>query len=71
MREAIVVRQEEFGLPVLSVRKLGHVVLGSTDLAGTERFFIEGVGFKISDSVAGLASFLRCSKSASINKSVA
>jgi catechol 2,3-dioxygenase-like lactoylglutathione lyase family enzyme len=42
-------------------RKLGHVVLGSTDLDASERFFIEGVGFKVSDSIAGLASFLRCS----------
>jgi len=42
-------------------RKLGHVVLGSTDVEGSERFFIDGVGFKVSDTVAGLASFLRCS----------
>ena len=42
-------------------RKLGHVVLGSTDLAQSERFFLEGIGFKVSDSIAGLASFLRCS----------
>jgi catechol 2,3-dioxygenase-like lactoylglutathione lyase family enzyme len=42
-------------------RKLGHVVLGSTDLAASERFFIQGVGFKVSDSIAGAASFLRCS----------
>jgi catechol 2,3-dioxygenase-like lactoylglutathione lyase family enzyme len=42
-------------------RKLGHVVVGSTDLAASERFFIEGVGFKVSDRVAGLAAFLRCS----------
>lgn len=42
-------------------RKLGHVVLGSTDVEASQRFFIEGVGFKVSDSVAGLASFLRCS----------
>ena len=42
-------------------RKLGHVVLGSTDLAATERFFIAGIGFKVSDTIAGLASFLRCS----------
>lgn len=41
-------------------RKLGHVVLGSTDLAASERFFIAGLGFKVSDTVAGLASFLRC-----------
>jgi catechol 2,3-dioxygenase-like lactoylglutathione lyase family enzyme len=42
-------------------RKLGHVVLGSTDLVTTERFFIEGIGFKVSDRVDGLAAFLRCS----------
>jgi catechol 2,3-dioxygenase-like lactoylglutathione lyase family enzyme len=42
-------------------RKLGHVVLGSTNLAASERFFIQGVGFKVSDSIADAASFLRCS----------
>jgi catechol 2,3-dioxygenase-like lactoylglutathione lyase family enzyme len=41
--------------------KLGHVVLGSTEFDATQRFFVEGLGFKISDSIAGLASFLRCS----------
>lgn len=41
--------------------KLGHVVLGSTDVETSQRFFIDGVGFKVSDTVAGLASFLRCS----------
>jgi catechol 2,3-dioxygenase-like lactoylglutathione lyase family enzyme len=42
-------------------RKLGHVVVGTTDLEASQRFFIEGIGFKVSDTVAGLASFLRCS----------
>lgn len=42
-------------------RKLGHVVLGSTAFAASQRFFIEGIGFKVSDTVDGLASFLRCS----------
>lgn len=42
-------------------RKLGHVVLASTDLEASQRFFIGGVGFKVSDSIAGFASFLRCS----------
>jgi catechol 2,3-dioxygenase-like lactoylglutathione lyase family enzyme len=42
-------------------RKLGHVVLGSTDQAGSQRFFSEGLGLKVSDTVPGLASFLRCS----------
>lgn len=42
-------------------RKLGHVVLGSTDEEATRSFFTEGLGFKISDRVPGLAAFLRCS----------
>lgn len=42
-------------------RKLGHAVLGTTDLEASSRFFIDGVGFKVSDSIAGLAAFLRCS----------
>ncbi|MAU81702.1 MAG: dioxygenase [Gordonia sp.] len=42
-------------------RKLGHVVIGSTDHAVTQRFFTHGLGFKISDEVPGLAAFLRCS----------
>lgn len=42
-------------------RKLGHVVLGSTDLAASQRFFVAGVGFKVSDEIDGLAAFLRCS----------
>jgi catechol 2,3-dioxygenase-like lactoylglutathione lyase family enzyme len=42
-------------------RKLGHVVLGSTDQAGSQRLFTEGLGFKISDTVPGLAAFMRCS----------
>lgn len=42
-------------------RKLGHVVMGSTDQPGSQRFFAEGLGFKISDTVPGLASFMRCS----------
>ncbi len=42
-------------------RKLGHVVLGSTDYESTERFFIEGLGFKVSDLVSDVAAFIRCS----------
>jgi catechol 2,3-dioxygenase-like lactoylglutathione lyase family enzyme len=42
-------------------RKLGHVVLGSTDAAATQRFFTEGIGFKVSDVVPGMAAFMRCS----------
>jgi catechol 2,3-dioxygenase-like lactoylglutathione lyase family enzyme len=42
-------------------RKLGHVVLGSTDHEGSQKLFTEGLGFKISDTVAGVAAFMRCS----------
>ncbi|PRY44670.1 VOC family protein [Umezawaea tangerina] len=42
-------------------RKLGHVVLGSTDVETSQRLFTEGLGFKVSDTVRGLAAFLRCS----------
>ncbi|MFC6237560.1 VOC family protein [Longivirga aurantiaca] len=41
-------------------RRLGHVVLGTTDAETTQRFFVEGVGFKVSDR-AGVGAFLRCS----------
>ena len=43
-------------------RKLGHVVIGSPDAAASRRFFVDGLGFKVSDEIAGIASFLRCSK---------
>ncbi|MGW1743546.1 VOC family protein [Nocardia sp. NPDC001965] len=42
-------------------RKLGHVVVGSTDQDASTRFFVDGIGFKISDRVPNMASFLRCS----------
>jgi catechol 2,3-dioxygenase-like lactoylglutathione lyase family enzyme len=42
-------------------RKLGHVVFGSVDQEATQRFFTQGLGFKVSDEAPGLASFLRCS----------
>ncbi|HEX2312300.1 MAG TPA: VOC family protein [Thermomonospora sp.] len=42
-------------------RKLGHVVLGTTDLATTLGFFRDGLGFKVSDYIKDAAAFLRCS----------
>lgn len=42
-------------------RKLGHVVIGSTNQEFSQRFFTEGLGFKVSDRVVGRAAFLRCS----------
>jgi catechol 2,3-dioxygenase-like lactoylglutathione lyase family enzyme len=41
--------------------RLGHVVFGSPDQPASELFFTQGLGFKISDSVPGRASFMRCS----------
>ena len=42
-------------------RRLSHVVLGSPDADATHRFFVEGLGFKVSDRVPGVGAFLRCS----------
>ncbi len=42
-------------------RKLGHAVLGSTDHARSTSFFTDGLGFKISDRIAGVGAFMRCS----------
>lgn len=42
-------------------RRLGHLVLGSPDPIGTAKFFMEGVGFRLSDQVVGVLSFMRCS----------
>ena len=42
-------------------RKLGHAVIGSTDLDTTMKFFTEGIGFKVSDYMGDKAAFLRCS----------
>lgn len=40
---------------------LGHVVIGSVEQESTQRFFTDGIGFKVSDVVPGRAAFLRCS----------
>lgn len=42
-------------------RKLGHAVLGSTDYQATQAFFIDGLGFKVSDHIKGAGTFMRCS----------
>jgi catechol 2,3-dioxygenase-like lactoylglutathione lyase family enzyme len=42
--------------------KLSHVVTTSTDAAASRRFFVDGLGFRVSDEVPGIgAAFLRCS----------
>jgi catechol 2,3-dioxygenase-like lactoylglutathione lyase family enzyme len=42
-------------------RKLGHAVVGTTDLAMTKRFFTQGFGFRISDYIGSVGVFMRCS----------
>ena len=42
-------------------RKLGHVVIGTPDADASQRFFVDGIGFKVSDEVPGIAAFMRCS----------
>lgn len=42
-------------------RRLGHAVAGTTDLTATMRFFVEGLGFKVSDHIGDKGAFLRCS----------
>jgi len=42
-------------------RRLGHAVLGTTDVAASKAFFVEGLGFKVSDYISDRAAFLRCS----------
>jgi catechol 2,3-dioxygenase-like lactoylglutathione lyase family enzyme len=42
-------------------RKLGHAVIGTTDLHATVGFFTEGLGFKVSDYISDKGAFMRCS----------
>jgi catechol 2,3-dioxygenase-like lactoylglutathione lyase family enzyme len=42
-------------------RKLGHVVIGTPGLEASQRFFTDGIGFRVSDEVTGIAAFMRCS----------
>ena len=42
-------------------RRLGHVVVGSTDVEASERLFIGILGFQVSDAIRGAGKFIRCS----------
>ncbi len=42
-------------------RRLGHLVVGTPDLAATVSLLTDGLGFKVSDTVPGIIAFLRCS----------
>jgi catechol 2,3-dioxygenase-like lactoylglutathione lyase family enzyme len=48
--------------PPARPRRLSHVVLASTDAPSSRRFFVQGLGFQVSDDVPTIgASFMRCS----------
>ncbi|MGW9026703.1 VOC family protein [Streptomyces sp. NPDC055722] len=42
-------------------RKLGHIMIASVESATTQKFFTEGLGFKLSDEIKDAATFMRCS----------
>lgn len=42
-------------------KKLGHTVIGTTNLEATQGFFVEGLGFKVSDYISDKGAFMRCS----------
>jgi catechol 2,3-dioxygenase-like lactoylglutathione lyase family enzyme len=42
-------------------RRLGHFVLGSPDYDRSHAFFVDGLGFRVSDAVRDVGVFLRCS----------
>ncbi|MEY4175234.1 MAG: hypothetical protein RI900_2399 [Actinomycetota bacterium] len=42
-------------------RRLGHMVIGSTDLAATRDLLVQGLGFRVSDDMSPFIAFLRCS----------
>lgn len=42
-------------------RRLGHFVLGTTNFDVTKSFFVDGLGFRVSDIIRDFGVFLRCS----------
>jgi catechol 2,3-dioxygenase-like lactoylglutathione lyase family enzyme len=42
-------------------RRVGHFVLGTTDYDASYGFFVDGLGFRVSDRVRDVGAFLRCS----------
>jgi catechol-2,3-dioxygenase len=41
-------------------RRLGHTLFFSSDVFGMERFYVDNLGLRVSDRIAGRASFLNC-----------
>ncbi len=60
-----VVRQNERAPAVFNAprppRRLGHLVIGTPDIAATRGLLVDGLGFRVSDEIDGVMSFLRCS----------
>jgi catechol 2,3-dioxygenase-like lactoylglutathione lyase family enzyme len=46
---------------VVRPNRLGHAVLGTTNLEASTAFFVSGLGFKVSDYISDKGAFLRCS----------
>lgn len=42
-------------------RRLGHLVMASRNLANTRDLLVQGLGFRVSDDMAPIIAFLRCS----------
>jgi 2,3-dihydroxy-p-cumate/2,3-dihydroxybenzoate 3,4-dioxygenase len=45
---------------VAKIQRLGHLVLRSADATASVRFFTEVLNFKVSDSIDGAVTFMRC-----------
>ncbi|HMO67221.1 MAG TPA: VOC family protein [Novosphingobium sp.] len=45
---------------ITKIARLGHVVLNVADLAAAHRFWVDELGFEVSDRVEGVAEWLRC-----------
>ena len=41
--------------------RLGHAVVGTTNFQATKAFYVDGIGFKVSDFITDQGAFLRCS----------
>ena len=46
--------------PITKIARLGHVVLNVTDLDAAHSFWVDELGFAVSDRVEGVAEWLRC-----------
>ena len=54
------VAQTPYAPPLAKIARLGHVVLNVASYADAHRFWVDDLGFAISDHVPGRIAFLRC-----------